>query len=580
MKKSNQKGIWKSFFRFYKYVHIPWYLFVGSILAGILYAEMALQLTELTIRVNKGELYNSVIISYVLISVLSMLISSAGNVLSGFAGAKMTRDGRNVLWKKILRLSEKDVDEEGPSNLISAVTVDVTTSSDCMQMIFGSVSIFYAFVRAWVALIQFSPDMAFYTVLTTPLMVFLFFVIGRMQYHQSARIYKAINTMTSWFSTHLTAAKYVKTQCLEEKEVEDGFKAIDARYKADIFNAFMMQAQTSMVSIEYKINSIVRAVGGSNLIAQGKVPSTALNDAEGYTTSIYSNETALLSDYEAVKGTQGSLRHVLEILNRPEEDLEKGKQVDELSGDIHFRKVSFSFDGEHPVLQDASFTIPYGKKTAIVGSNGCGKSTAVKLLQGFYAPDGGEIVIGEQDIGEVKLSCLRRQFAYVLQNAPLFAGTIRENILYGLSEENGEETTEEAVVRAAQQAGIHDFILTLPDGYDTQVGTDGMSLSGGQRQRIALARALIVKPQYLILDESTASLDHETAQQVFSSVLGAEGQTVLFISHNMDEVQQADYVVAFHKGAVEAEGTPEEVLKTSPTYRTFCRAQKAGEVDA
>lgn len=575
MSKRNQKGIWKSFFRFYKHVHIPWYLFVGSIAAGILYAEMALKLTELTIQVNKGELYNSVIISYVLISVGSMLIASAGNILSAFASAKMTRDGQNVLWKKILSLPEKDVDEEGPSELISAVTVDLATSSECMELIFSSVSRLYAFVRAWIAMIQFSGDMALLTMLTVPLMVLIFFIVGRMQYHQSARIYEAINTMTSWFSSHLTAAKYVKTQCLEEKEVEDGLRAIDARYKADLFNTFLLEAQTSMVSVEGKINSIIRAVGGSNLITQGKLASTALTDTDGYITNIYSNETALLTSYKAIKGTQGSLKHVLEILNRPEEDLEKGKDA-ELAGDISFRNVGFSFDGEHPVLKNVSFTIPYGKKTAIVGSNGSGKSTALKLLQGFYAPEDGEILIGGENTAEVKLSCLRKQFAYVLQNAPLFAGTIRENIAYGVSEEAGEEALE----LAATEAGIHEFIQSLSDGYDTMVGADGMSLSGGQRQRIALARALIVQPRYLILDESTASLDHETAQEVFSSVLEKEGQTVIFISHNMDEVQQADYVIVFAGGTVEAEGTPEEVLTTSPTYRTFCQVQKAGEVDA
>lgn len=574
MKKRNQKGIWKSFFRFYKHVHIPWYLFVGSIVAGIVYAEMALKVTELTIQVNKGELYNSVIISYVLISVGSMLITSIGNVLSAFASAKMTRDGQNVLWKKILSLPEKDVDEEGPSELISAVTVDVATSSECMELIFGSVSVLYAFVRAWIAMIQFSGDMALLTVLTVPLMVLIFFIVGRMQYHQSARIYEAINAMTSWFSSHLTAAKYVKTQCLEEKEVEDGLRAIDARYKADLFNTFMLEAQTSMVSVESKINSIIRAVGGSNLITRGKLASTALTDTEGYITNIYSNETALLTSYKSIKGTQGSLKHVLEILNRPEEDLDKGKEA-ELKGDISFRNVGFSFDGEHPVLKNASFTIPYGKKTAIVGSNGSGKSTALKLLQGFYAPENGEILIGGENTAEVKLSCLRNQFAYVLQNAPLFAGTIRENIAYGLSEEAGEEALE----LATREAGIHAFIQSLPDGYDTMVGADGMSLSGGQRQRIALARTLIVQPRYLILDESTASLDHETAQEVFASVLEKEGQTVIFISHNMDEVQQADHVIVFAGGTVEAEGTPEEVLATSPTYRNFCQVQKAGEVD-
>ncbi len=257
------------------------------------------------------------------------------------------------------------------------------------------------------------------------------------------------------------------------------------------------------------------------------------------------------------------------ILSREPEQLDAGSPLGD-SGDIELRDVRFSFDGEYPVLRGVCCTIPYGKRTAIIGGNGSGKSTLLKLLQGFYRPDAGAITLNGQDLAQVRLSDLRGRFAYVLQNTPLLAGTFRENLVYGAK----TPPDEAAIVAAAKAAGAHDFIQQLPEGYDTQVGSAGMRLSGGQRQRIAIARALLVRPEYLLLDEATASLDHQTGGQVLGGILEGQVPTVIYISHNMDEVRRADHVIVLRNGQVEASGSPEELARISPTYRGYAAKQQ------
>lgn len=158
----------------------------------------------------------------------------------------------------------------------------------------------------------------------------------------------------------------------------------------------------------------------------------------------------------------------------------------------------------------------------------------------------------------------------MLQNTPLLSGTIRENLTYGAR----TPPDEAAILAAARAAGAHDFITRLPYGYDTQVGSAGMRLSGGQRQRIAIARALLVQPEYLLLDEATASLDHRTAGAVLNSLLDGRVPTVVYISHNMEEVRRADHVIVLRDGQVEASGTPDELARISPTYRDYAAKQR------
>lgn len=418
-------------------------------------------------------------------------------------------------------------------------------------------------------MIAFNGRLSLMLVISIPLAALVFFLTGRLQFIASRRQYEALNAMTAFFSEHIACAKHVKAQGMEEREVEEGMQAIEARYKADLLNVVFGMVQTGLFSLYTRLNLVLIAVGGSQLIRTGRMASTGINDFSTYSGKVEQYESELLTPYQTVKGTQGSLRHVNEILARPAEHLDAGSPLGP-SGDIEFQNVRFSFDGEYPVLRGVTCRIPYGKRTAIIGGNGSGKSTVMKLLQGFYRPDAGTITLNGQDLAGVRLDDLRSRFAYVLQNTPLLAGTIRENLIYGAK----TPPEQAAIIAAAKAAGAHDFITRLPNGYDTQVGSAGARLSGGQRQRIAIARALLVQPEYLLLDEATASLDHRTAGAVLDSLLDGRVPTVLYISHNMDEVRRADHVIVLRDGQVEASGAPAEMARISSTYRDYAAKQR------
>ena len=193
----------------------------------------------------------------------------------------------------------------------------------------------------------------------------------------------------------------------------------------------------------------------------------------------------------------------------------------------------------------------------------------MKLLQGIYTPDSGSIRLGGMELQSLKPHLLRRQFGYILQNNPLFSGTIRDNICYG-----APEAAEEEIAAAAELADALGFIRELPEGFDTQVGESGKLLSGGQRQRVAIARTLLTQPRYLLMDEAGASLDHKSDAAIFRAVREAlQGRTIILIAHDMRSVVQADHIIVLNRGSLEAAGTHEELLRRSPTYRAYLEKQ-------
>ena len=249
------------------------------------------------------------------------------------------------------------------------------------------------------------------------------------------------------------------------------------------------------------------------------------------------------------------------------------EEMKSFKGDIQFNKVFFSYnekDGD--VLKDISFTIPNGTTTALVGISGSGKSTVAHLLAGFYPVENGEIVVGENPLNKETVCSIQNQIAAVWQECSLFYGTVEENILLGRP-----EADHEAVVKAAKLANIHDFIISLPEGYNTSIGERGARFSGGEKQRIALARAFLRDAPIVILDEATSSLDRKNEMAIQQSLHAlSRGKTALVIAHRLATIQAADQIILMENGKIVDIGTHNQLLNTSQRYRTLMENQLIG----
>jgi ATP-binding cassette subfamily B protein len=232
-----------------------------------------------------------------------------------------------------------------------------------------------------------------------------------------------------------------------------------------------------------------------------------------------------------------------------------------IRGHVRFERVSFGY-GPRLVLREVDFEAQPGQVVALLGPTGSGKSTIINLIPRFYDPTAGRILLDEHDIRMATLNSLRSQIGIVLQETTLFATTVRENIAFGCA-----EATEEEIVAAAQAAQAHEFILNMPQGYETRVGERGVTLSGGQKQRLAIARALLLNPRLLILDDATASVDTETEhliQMAFERLM--QGRTTFVIAHRLSTVRKADLILVLEGGRIAARGTHESLLHSSRLY--------------
>jgi ATP-binding cassette subfamily B protein len=253
-----------------------------------------------------------------------------------------------------------------------------------------------------------------------------------------------------------------------------------------------------------------------------------------------------------------SLGRVFELLDEPieVEDRLDAKPMKKARGEIAFEHVTLRHDRENTVLDDVSFRIPAGSVCAIVGPSGVGKSTIADLILRFYDPQSGRVKLDGRDLRDVWVNDLRRAVALVDQSPFLFNASVAENIAYARP-----EATREEIVEAARAAAIHDFVESLPEGYDTQVGERGLALSAGERQRIAIARAVLRRPAVIVLDEPTAALDPITEQAVASTLSSLlKGRTAIIITHRMSLVEIADQVIALDAGKVAQAGSPKELM--------------------
>lgn len=404
--------------------------------------------------------------------------------------------------------------------------------------------------------------------------IMMFFAISKRKRMEDAfrNVRIEIADVNASLENSISGARVAKSFTNEDYEIEKfnegNFKFANSRRKA---YKVMAEFVTGVGILSNILNLIVISVGGyftyKDIINLG--------DLFAYTlyVNLFMQPVRRLTEFtqQYQDGMTGFERFVDIMETKPDiTDKKDAIDIQNIKGDIRFENVSFSYNNEKDdVLSNINVHIPGGKTVALVGPSGAGKTTFCNLIPRFYETDSGEISIDGVDIKDVKLKSLRKSIGVVQQDVFLFTGTIRENILYG-----DPSASEEEIIEASKSASIHNFIMNLPNGYDTYIGEKGVMLSGGQKQRISIARLFLKNPQILILDEATSALDNETEVIIQNSLEElSKGRTTLVIAHRLSTIRNADIILVLTKDGITENGNHSDLLKKDGIYTKLYNSQ-------
>lgn len=409
------------------------------------------------------------------------------------------------------------------------------------------------------------------TILVAPLMGILIGWFGERLRKYSLRSQNRVSDLSAILTEVFSGIRLIKAFAAEESEI--------ARFSHEAERSMQAKYLTEQLkAIQIPIVGFLEAISALSLLMVGtwQISQHNLTVAEFFS---YLAAAALLIDpighttnnYNEFKQGEASVDRLFELLAIPPMVLEKPLAIDlpEVKGKLVYRHVTFAYQPGEPVLRNINLSVQPGQAIALVGTSGAGKSTFVNLLPRFYDPQEGEILIDDINIQDVTLNSLRRQIGVVLQETILFSGTIAQNIAFGQ-----KVFAQSAVESAAKIANADQFILQLPQGYNTWVGERGVNLSGGQRQRIAIARAVLLNPQILILDEATSALDSESetlVQEALERLM--QNRTVLIIAHRLSTIKRCDQILVFEHGQIIESGKHEVLLNQAGRYARFYTQQ-------
>jgi ATP-binding cassette subfamily B protein len=494
-----------------------------------------------------------------------------------YMGEKLSQnisfDFRNDIYAKIQRLSFSFHDRNRTGQLMVRATDDV----EKVRQFIGQGLLMTAQALAMMAgtliiLFLTNAKLTLVVLLILPLAMVLFMVFGGIARPMFMKVQQKLSRLNTLLQENMAGIKVVKAFS-REKEQESQFDDAATDYMNMILR--VMRLMTFLMPSIFLLANLGQAAmlfyGGGQII-DGTLTLGEYQKFSLYLVFVFIPVGQLGFIITQMAQAASSADRVFEIIDTENEvtDAADAKVLAEVSGDLDFENVTFRyFGGSDVVLDGVNFSAKSGETVALLGMTGSGKSTIINLIPRFYDPSEGQILIDGQDLRKIKIESLREKIGIVMQETTLFTGTIRDNIAFGRP-----DASKDDVETAAKAAAAHDFILEFPDGYDTDVGERGATLSGGQKQRIAIARALLLNPQILILDDSTSSVDLQTEyeiQQALDKLM--LGRTSFVIAQRISTVLNADQILVLDKGQIAASGTHEELLENSEIYSEIYHSQ-------
>jgi ATP-binding cassette subfamily B protein len=584
-KPSSQPSALRILARCMGYVRPYWRLTAAAYLALLTTTGLALLVPQL-VRATVDRGIRGGDLQTLHISVAAILgITLVKGVLSFFLGRwtevasqGVAYDLRNVLYRKLAALSFSYHDRAQVGQLLSRAIQDV----DRIRFLSGRAILRLAeglvlLIGAAVFLVLMNPSLALLALWTMPIMAYWALRFGSRFRPLSLAVQQQLAVLTTRLEQNLRGARVVKAFAQEPAEI-DRFEAQNDYWLDLSVRAARLQAlNIPFLDLIANLGTVFIIWYGGSLVVRGGLTLGELVAFSTYMGMLVQPVRRLGMILPALATAIAAGERVFEILDAQSEvtDAPGAYPLPAVTGHVRFEHVSFTYFGRQRVLEDITFEAQPGQVIALLGPTGSGKSSIINLIPRFYDPTKGRVTIDGHDIRSVTLNSLRDQVGIVLQETTLFAATIRENIAFGRP-----GATEEEITDAARAAQAHDFIMEMPEGYDTHVGERGATLSGGQKQRVAIARALLKDPRVLILDDGTSSVDSDTERLIQAALERLmRGRTSFVIAQRLGTVRLASLILVLDKGHIAAAGTHGELLRTSELYAEIYHRQLRPQAD-